>query len=239
MKALIISDVHSNIYALEAIWAREQDSDIVFCAGDLVDYGPYPKKVLNWMREQDVTCVQGNHDRVVAATFRSAAGGLEGVPVAERTWARHNASLLDAEDIAFLEQLPRAITLELDGIFYGMTHWYRDYEEIVSLHAFFQFRAQTFRSEDSAAPTRLIFGHTHLQAVRYLSDILLWLNPGSVSYRHGDDPDQAAYYATITDRTISLQRLPYDMTPLRRYIQGVSLKETEIGETEYYFGHRE
>ncbi len=42
MKTLIISDVHSNIAALEAIWSREQDADRVLCAGDVVDYGPYP-----------------------------------------------------------------------------------------------------------------------------------------------------------------------------------------------------
>ena len=63
MKTLIISDLHSNIYALEAIWNKERDSDIVYCAGDLVDYGPYPKEVLNWVQSHNVHCVQGNHDR--------------------------------------------------------------------------------------------------------------------------------------------------------------------------------
>jgi len=52
MKALIISDIHSNIYALEAIWAQERDNDIIYCAGDLVDYGPFPKEVLDWVRAQ-------------------------------------------------------------------------------------------------------------------------------------------------------------------------------------------
>ena len=43
MKALIISDIHSNIYGLEAVYKKEKDSDIIYCAGDLVDYGPFPK----------------------------------------------------------------------------------------------------------------------------------------------------------------------------------------------------
>lgn len=234
MKALIISDVHSNIYALEAIWSREDDSDVVYCAGDLVDYGPYPKEVLDWIRTHEVTCVQGNHDRFVASCYREGHT-LESVPVEDRAWAHLNASLLDEEDIAFLEQLPQALTFELDGTTYGMTHLYQDYDEIVSLHAFKQFRIETFCS---AAITRLIFGHTHRQGIRYLSNALLWLNPGSVSYRRRDDPDQTTHYATITGGVISLHRLPYDLEPLRRYVRGVSLKESEVSVAEYFFGSR-
>ena len=63
MKALIISDIHSNIFALEAIWQREHDCDVVFCAGDLVDYGPSPGEVIAWVQAHGVACVQGNHDR--------------------------------------------------------------------------------------------------------------------------------------------------------------------------------
>ena len=54
MKALILSDLHSNIHALEAIWARERDSDAIYCAGDLVDYGPFPNEVLDWVRQRRV-----------------------------------------------------------------------------------------------------------------------------------------------------------------------------------------
>ena len=70
MKALILSDIHSNIYALEAIRAQEQDSDIVCCTGDLVDYGPYPKEVLDWARAHEVICTAGNQARWVIKTCR-------------------------------------------------------------------------------------------------------------------------------------------------------------------------
>ena len=143
MKALILSDLHSNIHALEAIWAQEKDSDIIYCAGDLVDYGLYPKDVLNWVRGHSVTCVQGNHDRYVAFCYRSGHT-LEQVEADERAWVHHNVSQLDEADIAFLETLPRAVVFELDGIRYGMTHMYQDYEIILSLYAFEQFCCETF-----------------------------------------------------------------------------------------------
>ncbi len=101
MKTLIVSDIHSNIYALEAIWKYENDSDIVYCAGDLVDYGPYPKEVLDWVRSHNVHCVQGNHDRWIVTCYRDGKT-LEHLPLDERTWAHHNVSLLQEHDIEYL-----------------------------------------------------------------------------------------------------------------------------------------
>ncbi len=235
MKALILSDIHSNIYALEAIWARERDSDLVYCAGDLVDYGPHPKEVLDWIRAHQAPCVQGNHDRWVALCYRKGHT-LEAMPAAERAWVHHNASLLDEDDIAFLEQLPQTLALELGGVQYGMIHLYQAYEEIASLHAFEQFCAQNFDSAGRGGISRLILGHTHRPAIRYLSDSQLCLNPGSVSYRRRDDPDQTAHYATIADGVISLKRLNYDLEPLRGYVRQVSLKESEMRAAERFFG---
>jgi putative phosphoesterase len=233
MKALILSDIHSNIRALEAIWAAERDSDVVYCAGDLVDYGPYPAEVLAWVRDRGVRCVQGNHDRDVARAYRE-----EAYPAApERRWRHHNAALLNEPAIAWLEQLPPALTVAIDGVDYGLTHQFVDYEIITNLHAFQTFRTEIFASA-GAPPDRLIFGHTHRQAVHYLSDRLLWMNPGSVSYRRRDDPDQTAHYLTIVDGTIGLRRLAYDVRPLYHYVRGVQLHEAELSVALRFFGPR-
>ena len=231
MKALILSDIHSNIYALEAIWKQERDSDLIFCAGDHIDYGPYPRQALDWVYEHNVRGVQGNHDAWLAQTYRRELTG-EDVPEAERAWVHHNAALLEEADIRYLESLPRTLAFDLDGVAYGMTHMYREYQEMVSLYAYDAFRAELF---GSAPPPRMIMGHTHRQCIRYLADDLLWLNPGSASYRRMDDPDQSAHYATITDGRISLKRLAYDLTPLRRFVQKVRLSEGELQVSRFYF----
>jgi putative phosphoesterase len=237
MKALILSDIHSNIYALEAIWTQEKDSEILYCTGDLVDYGPYPKEVLDWVRAHNVICVQGNHDRWVVEKYRNCKP-FDQIPTWKRLWAHHNADLLDEGDIIFLESLPETITFQIDGINYGMVHLYRDYDEIVSLFAYQAFLQKTFTEPDNSNFSRLILGHTHRQAVRYLSDEILWVNPGSVSYRRPDDPDQTAHYAIISAGVISLKRLPYDLAPLRKYVRGISLDESEIQAAERFFGDR-
>lgn len=238
MKTLILSDIHSNIYALEAIWNAERDSDQIYCAGDLVDYGPYPKEVLGWLRANEVPCVQGNHDAWVVMNYR-AGGTLDEVPVEERAWVHHNASLLDDEDIDYLAQLPRAITFDIDSQVYCMTHLYQEYQELVSLYAYQNFLNEIIEGENAAPIQRLIIGHTHRQAVRYLTDDLLWLNPGSASYRRRDDPDQTAHYAVIVDGVISLRRLAYDLTPLCTYVESLSLKATEIDAAKRFFEARE
>jgi putative phosphoesterase len=234
MKALILSDLHANIHALEAIWAREHDSDLIYCAGDLVDYGVYPNAVLAWVREHSVICVQGNHDREVIHHYRAGERG-DLIPLAERKWAHYNAGLLGEDEIAFLEQLPLAVTFALDGIRYGLTHLYRNYNEIVSLYAYNEFRAVLFANGDGPLPDRLIFGHTHRQCIRHLSDCLLWLNPGSISYRRPDDPDQSAHYATITDGVISLRRVDYDLEPVWRALRAVPVKVSEAVSAERFF----
>ena len=237
MKILVLSDIHSNILALEAIWKKEGDSDLVLCAGDLVDYGPYPRQVLAWIQAHNVRCVQGNHDAWVALNFRNGKT-LENVPAAERGWENLTAGLLIEEDARFLENLPRSLVFKLDGITYGIVHLYRDYNEIVSLYAFNQFRADTFDHATPTEITRIIMGHTHRQSIRYLSDTCSWLNPGSASYRRRDDPDQAAHYATIIDGKISLKRLAYDISPIYRFVQKISLKESEMEVANFFFGPR-
>jgi len=236
MKALILSDLHSNIVALETIWAREHDSDVIYCTGDLVDYGPYPKEVLDWVRAHNVTSTQGNHDRFTAFIYRSEPA-LASIPVEERAWVHLNTSLLNEADIQFLEQLPIALTFELDGERYGLTHLYRDYEEIRSSYAYTRFCQQTFAEGNPL--NRLIIGHTHRQCVHYLSNTTLWANPGSISYRRQDDPDQTAHYMTITDGVIALQRIPYAVGKLYHYVQQAQLKPSEIKVAEWFFGPRD
>lgn len=234
MKALIVSDIHSNIVALEAIWAREHDADAIYCAGDLVDYGTHPREVLDWIRARDVACVQGNHDQHVAMTFREPA--LWHVADGALQWRHHNARRLTDADVAFLERLPEALTFELDGVRYGMTHLYRNYELILSLHAYRSFCAARF---PGAAIDRLILGHTHRRAIMVLGEGELWLNPGSVSYRRADDPDQEAHYAVITDGKMELRSVQYDCRAV--YAEAVQQRVTpdEMRVARRFFGPRE
>lgn len=231
MKTLILSDIHSNITALEAIWAKEKDCDQVICAGDLVDWGFHPREVIAWIQDNKVLTVKGNHDGWVVKNFYYLANGLE-IKNDERGWEHHNAQLLTQADADFLDSLPEAIELDIHGVKYGMRHLIHEYDELVSLHAFAQFRNEHFSQNVS----RLIVGHTHRQAIRYLSNDQCWLNPGSISYRRRDDPDKMAHYITIVDEKIFLHRLDYDRSPLHQALKGLCLNEKNMRGARHIFG---
>jgi putative phosphoesterase len=63
MKILVISDIHGNLAALDAVTATPHDA--VICLGDIVGYGPDPRGCLQWVREHANWVVQGNHDRAI------------------------------------------------------------------------------------------------------------------------------------------------------------------------------
>jgi putative phosphoesterase len=65
MKLGLISDIHGDPVALELAWSHltVMGADRIVCAGDLVGYGPFPDRVVAFMRERKVASVRGNHDR--------------------------------------------------------------------------------------------------------------------------------------------------------------------------------
>ena len=67
MRILLISDVHANIDALQAL---DERYDQLLCLGDLVDYGPSPREALQFLRERAPRIVRGNHDTAVGLSGR-------------------------------------------------------------------------------------------------------------------------------------------------------------------------
>ncbi len=235
MKALVIADVHSNPYALDAIWREERDSDAVYCAGDLVDYGPFPAEAIRWLRDRGAASVIGNHDRRVIAAWRSGEP-FDRMPEDERGWRHHNAAALDEEDVAYLEGLPETLRFEIDGRACAMTHEYCRYETIQGRRAFGEFLGQRFDGTCDPDRTRLVLGHTHRLGVCRLGGEALWMNPGSTSYRRPDDPTQDAHYITVTDGRIRLGRLPYDTRPLYDAVRQVRMNAEDLLAGYRFFG---
>lgn len=105
MRALIVSDIHSNLAALEAVGAdaaARGGFDAVWCLGDTVGYGPEPAACLEWLRRYSLTAVVGNHDH--AALYpEEAAADFNHNAAAAALWT---AKQLSPADAAFLSDLP-------------------------------------------------------------------------------------------------------------------------------------
>ena len=62
MRVAVLSDIHSNIVALDAVLSDAGDVDAIWHLGDVVGYGPQPDAVVARLDERDATGVRGNHD---------------------------------------------------------------------------------------------------------------------------------------------------------------------------------
>src|SRR6266567_6036174 len=100
MRALIISDIHANLEALEAVLASAPAHDVVWNLGDTVGYAANPNEVIERIDKIGSICIRGNHDRACS----SSAENEDFSPIADRAvqWTR---SVLTRENLHWLESL--------------------------------------------------------------------------------------------------------------------------------------
>ncbi len=234
MRTLIVSDVHSNLTALDAVLAAagaEGPLDAVWCLGDIVGYGPWPLETVRRIRSLDAVCIQGNHDagaigRISLDTFNHAA----------REACRWNGEQLDEEARCFLEGLPYTVAVADFTLVHGTP---RD-----PLWEYLTGHADAVAALESVSTRDVLVGHTHYQfafedgrgAMMPGPDGLgvrrdggrLVVNPGSVGQPRDHDPRAAyAIYDSNTDM-LSLCRVAYDIVATQRAMERVGLPEPLI-----------
>lgn len=241
MKLLVISDIHSNIWALQKILETEPHFDLLCCAGDLVDYGTAPREVIERMQAFDkIQMVRGNHDLHTVNIWKEQH--FWDIPPTEYKWVHHNCRRLDEAGIRYLENLPLHLTFEADGYVYLIQHQYDESYGIIESRCQFDeyWDAHADSKYRNAGKRRMIFGHSHRQCVHVLGDGMEWLNPGSISYRRPDDPDKTAHYAVIEDGIIRLCRVFYDRSRLfkeaRELAREHGMMTTELQDFFFFFG---
>ena len=216
MRIAVISDVHSNLHALEAVLAEADAAgvDELWCLGDLVGYGPRPNECVDLLRERTAICLAGNHDQVVLGKIALAAFAGEAATAA--AWTR---TVLDEDARGFLNGLePRG---ERPGVelFHGSP---RDpiWDYVLSEDAARRSFAAT------TAPLVLV-GHSHValelaadgSAVRggqaapgatvELGPGRRLLNPGSVGQPRDGDPRAAWLEVDLSAGRATFRRTDY------------------------------
>lgn len=161
----LLSDIHANLHALHAV-LDEIDADggidRILCCGDVVGYGPKPRECVRLLRERGIPTVMGNHDFYTLQACQVPGFLPEGRKARENmVWAgiAHAAASLEAEDLAWLSQLPPALELPTALIAHAALH---DFEEWPYL--FDQEEAEpTLRILESRGKRIGFFGHSHQQ----------------------------------------------------------------------------
>lgn len=240
MRILVLSDIHANATALDAVLEAAKDRwDHAVCLGDVVGYGPDPNEVVRKIREIGAQTIRGNHDKAVTGLMLT--DDFNPVAKAAVAWTREH---LDAEQLAWLAELPHG-PFSADGVvlIHGAFH---DEDEYVFTPA----QALEGLLDSSAAVT--FFGHTHHQggfayldnnlevlqihprssekfaALRIDSPRRYLLNPGSIGQPRDGDPRAGFAIADLEHHTVEFWRVPYDVAAVQARMREARLPEPLI-----------
>lgn len=227
MRLAIISDIHANLHALQAVWQdlQAQSPDAVYCLGDLVGYGAHPNQVTEFIRERQIPTIMGNYDEGVGFDLDDC-GCVYKDPELDRlgdlslAWSREHTS---DENKAYLRTLQMQIRLEDRRPHLLLVHGSpRKMNEYL-----FEDRPQaTFERIAKLAGTEvLLFGHTHKPYTKRVAGTL-FVNTGSVGRPKDGDP-RAGYVLLEARRRpkVELRRVTYDVAAAAQAIRGSDLPD--------------
>ena len=228
----MISDVHSNLEALEAVLRALEGVDEIVCCGDIVGYGANPNACCDIIRSMGITCVAGNHDLACTAALDATWFSEEARGVA--MWTAENLSRVNFD---FLAWLPTRIVRADYEIMHGLP------EDVT----FYIMTAPDASVAFDEMKRPLGFcGHTHV-ATYFVRDAdspfcsgkaasigrelqleaheSLLVNPGSVGQpRDGDSrASYAIYYPE--EKRIEIKRIEYDVFMAQEKIREARLPE--------------
>jgi len=205
----VISDIHSNLPALEAVINKLPKHDELFCLGDIVGYGPQPNEVIARLLElrPSVTLI-GNHDYAVVS---GDVGGFSANAATAVEWTRQKLNRVGRDRLAALKPSAR---IEREGCTLALYHG--SPLDPLNEYVFPGLPASVGRRLVSAASARIVLlGHTHMPMLYRFEDGVL-ANPGSVGQPR--DGDCRASFALLTisqgDVRFEVQRVEYDVGPV-------------------------
>jgi predicted phosphodiesterase len=225
VRALVLSDIHGNIDALRALetfWGtRLRDFDQIICLGDLVDYGPNPGDVIDWVRSHATHVVRGNHDHAVATgeSCRSAPAFLEASVL---TRLRLQPTLTESQ-IGYLSGLPLTDTITEMGLNGGSPLHLVHACPSDPLYAYMppqRTDAQWLAALDGTNGETVLIGHTHLAFARPVGRGLV-INPGSLGMPKDGNPHGS--YAVLDGASVQFCRIAYDPEPVIARLHGLNL----------------
>jgi predicted phosphodiesterase len=230
MKIVVISDIHANANALEAVLAAAETEapDEVWCLGDTVGYGPEPNRCCTLVAERAALCLAGNHDLAVIGTISVAE--FNGDAAAAVRWTQ---GVLDERSLAFLRGLsPTAVRAGVE-CFHG--------SPLDPVWDYVLTEATARRSFEATLSPLVLVGHSHLPLVLTFDGVRIaggpapgdarvalagarhLLNPGSVGQPRGRDPRASWMLLDLDQQTAEFRRTPYDIVATQAAIRAQGL----------------
>jgi putative phosphoesterase len=213
MKVVIISDIHGNFDALSAL---SECYDELWALGDLVNYGPEPGPVIDYVRVRASVIVCGNHDYSIG--FKQDPRCSERFRSMAEATGRFTDSVLTFGQKHFLRHLPLSVETERSGTRFYLCH------AIPSDRLFGYCEAESpqwiIEAESLGADVVLV-GHTHVPAMRTIGSCTV-VNPGGLGQPKTGRPD--ASYAVWEDGKIELKAFSYPVEAAVAKVQALPIE---------------
>jgi predicted phosphodiesterase len=237
MRYALISDIHANVPALEAVLsniAEQPDVAAIYHLGDLVGYAPWPNETVDLLRAKQISGIAGNYDSTVGTSYKHCGCKYEDLRQEELShlsfeWTKRHSS---DETKRYLAALPFRIDLKpLGGHTAGPTvilvhgtptlntlYWTSDRPD--------SFCSQMAKIAGAKAGDVICFGHTHVPWSRVV-DGIHFVNTGSVG--RPKDGDARAGYVLLDvgneEPHIQLVRVEYDVLKVAEAIRASGLPD--------------
>ncbi len=242
MRILIISDIHSNLVALNTVLSEAGTFDRLWCLGDVVGYGPEPNECIATLSKLDPLCLAGNHDWVV--TDRLDPNEFNADARRAALWTREQ---LTVNNLDWLHSLPERVPTQLEK--FTLVHgsprhpvWEYVLTPTVARANFEHFDTPY-----------CLMGHTHVPVVfrhnpnrralstePFLEDTPLVLgeermmiNPGSVGQPRDGDPRASFALLDTEANTLLHRRVEYDVSATQAKMQEAQLPPRLIARLSY------
>jgi len=235
MRILIISDIHANLNALEAVLSDAGEFDSCWCLGDLVGYGPDPNECIQLVRQfPNLMCLLGNHDAAALNQIDIASFN----PEARRAliWTQKT---LSPESVEYLKERPERAEVEGVTLAHGSPR-HPVWEYLLDT------RTATQNFDHFETPFCFV-GHSHLPAIyqkhedRVYAEMIIpevpgcidmvpraIFNPGSVGQPRDRDPRASYAIYDAGSQVWDYRRVTYDVAGVQARMLEVELPQRHI-----------
>ena len=195
MRVAVISDIHANLIALEEVLKdiEKENCEHIVCLGDIVLAGPQPISILEFVKQQNWTMIQGNTDKLIAEYGQDVLDMMkEKYPVMANAIVDDMNYITD-EDQKFLSELPPQTEMEIEGVKVLFVHGSpRANNEDILLNRELTEIEEIISGVDADL---ILCGHTHIPCGYQTNNKQTVVNVGSVG--RPMTPTPLACYAVI------------------------------------------
>lgn len=236
MRVAVISDIHGNGPALDAVLADidRRGVDAVYCLGDVCLQGPHAAECVDRLRQRNIPTVRGNTDRYLAH-----GGQVPNLSATEsRSFLEAWRAVLGEERLRWLGNLPERMEVDWEGVPVLLVHGSPRSDEEPLLPSLAEPAAAAGGPAVGDRAAAILFGHHHLQ-LAWRQDGRWMIGPGSVGMPFDGDPRAAYALIEVEARgtegptgqrwEVRLVRVPYDVeATLAAHRQGGWLRHNPL-----------